>query len=86
MSARTGDAKDGVPGFISSGSTPVVAGDILKPVRRAPEQSASEGHPEGHRGTLGDTVRGTLQSAQSGRLSLSILELGMAASVEVVPG
>jgi hypothetical protein len=37
---------------------------------RAPGQSASERRPKGHRGTLRDTVRGTLQSAQGGRLSL----------------
>jgi hypothetical protein len=63
MSVRTGDAKDGVPGFIGSGSTPVVVGDILKPVRRAPEQSGSEGTSRvtgepsgirpGERGSLG---------------------------------
>ena len=52
---------------------------------RTPEQSASEGLPKGHRGTLWDTVRGTPQSAQGGPCSLLILKLLMAGPVEDAP-
>ena len=52
---------------------------------RTPEQSASEGLPKGHRGTLWDTVRGTLQSAQGGRRSLLILKLLRADLLESAP-
>jgi hypothetical protein len=45
---------------------------------RSPEQSASEGHSEGHRGTLWDTVRGTPQSAQGGAVFLINCSVGNA--------